>query len=337
MHNRQLSEQFAVWRSAGQRLVLVTVVATAGSTYSKAGRHLLIRDGAAYAGLVGGGCLEGDLLVQAETVFATGTPQLVTYDMRDAADDLWGMGLGCRGMMELFLQPLDAGNSWQPFSDIAAIMTSDEPATVELVIAAGASARQAGQHEVRRTGVFSATDAATLTEEPDGARVLRWTVMPAPRLLLLGGGPDAAPVVSGARQLGWHVTVCDHRETLLDAPALADADARVCAAPADLDARISLDNYDAVVVMSHHLSSDLEYLRHLAAGSHRYVGVLGPAARRAELLNLLGLEAGALAARLRGPVGFDIGADSPASIALALLAEIHQALHATAKTVQVTA
>ncbi|MEE4186773.1 MAG: XdhC family protein [Gammaproteobacteria bacterium] len=337
VHNRQLSEQFYTWRSAGQPLVLATVVATAGSTYSKAGRHLLIADGARYAGLVGGGCLEGDLLTQAESVFATGMPQLVTYDMRDAADDIWGMGLGCRGMMQLFLQLLDAANDWQPFSDIAAIMTGTLPAAIELVIAAGASPRHAGEHAVLRSGVFCATDPATLTEQPDGLQVLRWTVMPAPRLLVLGGGPDAAAVVNGARELGWHVMVCDHRETLLEAPALSRADERVCLAPAQLSARVDLNRFDAVVVMSHHLPSDQEYLRQLVTGSHAYVGVLGPAARRAELLKQLGLQASEFGARLRGPVGLAIGADSPASIALALLAEIHQTLKTHPNSVQVTA
>jgi xanthine/CO dehydrogenase XdhC/CoxF family maturation factor len=337
MHNRQLSEHFQAWRRAGRRLVLVTVVATAGSTYSKAGRHLLIRDGAEYAGLVGGGCLEGDLLTQAETVFATGKPQLLTYDMRDAADDIWGMGLGCRGMMQLFLQPLDAGNDWQPFADIAEIMASGQPAAVELVLAAGNATPPPGHHTIRRSGVFCATDAATLTTGEDGSQVLRWTVMPAPHLLILGGGPDAAAVVNGARELGWHVTVCDHREALLAAAGLQRADARICVGPAQLGTQLELDRYDAAVVMSHHLDSDQAYLRQLATAAHTYVGVLGPAARRVELLRQLGLETSEFAARLRGPVGLPIGADSPASIALALLAEIHQTLQANPKTVRVSA
>ena len=329
MHNRQLIEQFQRWRSSRQRLVLVTVADTAGSTYSKAGRHLLIRDGSEYAGLVGGGCLEGDLLAQAETVFETGQPRLVTYDMREAADDLWGVGLGCRGMMQLLLQPLDAETNWQPFTDIATAMQSIRPVDIELVLAAGSSQRRVGEH---RTLAAAAPRAAALTTCDDGSTVLRWTVQPWTRLLILGGGPDAAPVVRGARELGWQVCVCDHREALLASPALQAADERVWVEPAKLADSIDLHAFDAAVVMSHHLPSDQAYLQELAHGEHRYVGVLGPAARRDELLRHLNLHANAFAGRLRGPVGLRIGADSPAGIALALLAEIHQTLKASHAT-----
>jgi len=84
-----------------------------------------------------------------------------------------------------------------------------------------------------------------------------------------------------------------------------------------------LRRFFAAVVMSHHLASDVDYLRSLADTDIQYLGVLGPAARRSRLLAALGDTGGALQPRLRGPVGLDIGAVTPEAIALAIAADIY--------------
>ncbi len=89
---------------------------------------------------------------------------------------------------------------------------------------------------------------------------------------------------------------------------------------------MQLDRFNAAVVMTHHLESDRTYLETLADQKLSYLGVLGPLDRRNRLIEDLGAAGQKLAGRLRGPVGLDIGADSPESIALSILAEIHQAL-----------
>ena len=92
----------------GERsLVLATVIATAGSTYRKPGAMMLISSGGQYAGLISGGCLEGDLLHHAEQVFETGAPSLVTYDMHADEEWVWNLGLGCDGVIHLLLQRLE--------------------------------------------------------------------------------------------------------------------------------------------------------------------------------------------------------------------------------------
>ncbi len=95
---------------------------------------------------------------------------------------------------------------------------------------------------------------------------------------------------------------------------------------ADLAASLDLSSFDAAVVMSHHLASDRAYLAQLAATEIRYVGLLGPAARRDRLLSELGDSAKALEGRLRGPAGIDIGGRGPAAIALSIVAEIQGVL-----------
>ena len=109
-------------------------------------------------------------------------------------------------------------------------------------------------------------------------------VAPPPHLLLLGGGPDARPVATLAAFLGWRITVVDHRAAYLVPERFPPATRLVEARAADVAAAVQLADFSAAIVMSHHLESDLHYLRALAASPVPYVGLLGPAARREKLL-----------------------------------------------------
>jgi xanthine/CO dehydrogenase XdhC/CoxF family maturation factor len=146
---------------------------------------------------------------------------------------------------------------------------------------------------------------------------------PPPHLLICGAGPDVAPVVVVARNLGWRITVVDHRPAYAEGSRFPGATVR-CIEPHALRDTIDLTRCHAALVMSHHLRSDESYLRALAqAGLPDYVGLLGPQVRRARLAQELGPLAVALKSRLRGPVGIDIGASTPESIALSIVSQIH--------------
>ena len=148
-------------------------------------------------------------------------------------------------------------------------------------------------------------------------------IAPVPHLLICGAGPDAQPVVSVARSLGWRVTVVDHRPHFTDSGRFAGA--RVLCARADhLRSTIDLSRCHAAVIMSHHLVSDESYLRELSvAGGPPYVGLLGPESRRLRLMSALGVAGEGLASRIHGPVGMAIGAATPEAIALSIVAQIH--------------
>jgi xanthine/CO dehydrogenase XdhC/CoxF family maturation factor len=143
-----------------------------------------------------------------------------------------------------------------------------------------------------------------------------------PEVLICGAGPDAVPLADLLATLGFPVTVTDHRPAYVSAQRFPAATLGI--GPADtIASRLDLDRFSAAVVMSHHLASDTHYLRALASSRVPYVGALGPRKRRERLMKDLGSAAGALGARLRGPVGLDIGAITPEAIALAIAAEIH--------------
>jgi len=169
-----------------------------------------------------------------------------------------------------------------------------------------------------------------LTSSAPAARILAIPLALPPRLLLLGAGPDAAPIVEFAAQLAWKVTVFDHRPSYAQAAHFPRAERVVLGHPDELGRLLDLASFDAAVVMSHHLPSDLAYLRILGASAIAYLGLLGPALRRERLLADLGEHAARVGERLHAPVGLDLGGRSPESIALAIVAEIHAFLHGRA-------
>lgn len=101
-------------------MVLATVIRTQGPSYTKPGAQMLIAQSGEYAGLLSGGCLEGDLSDRAARVLRSGRCELARYDMRGPDDLLFGLGSGCEGAMDILLQPLDAGSDWQPMSRLVA-------------------------------------------------------------------------------------------------------------------------------------------------------------------------------------------------------------------------
>jgi xanthine/CO dehydrogenase XdhC/CoxF family maturation factor len=314
--------------------VLATVVATAGSTYRKAGARMLILANGGHVGLLSGGCLEADLKEHADEVLRSRIPRAVEYDMRGPDDILFGIGAGCEGAMRVLLEPAGCGTPAErallaagqraraglptalvavhECADLAlGTYTAAPPLTPILMTAAAQALAQSVSREVR--------------SETEGRRTRAFVqyLAPAPHLLICGGGPDAQPVVANARGLGWRVTVVEHRPAYALGTRFPGADVKLIEAAA-LRSAVDLDSYHAAVVMSHHLMSDAAYLRELAqAGGPAFVGLLGPAARRERLVRELGADMAALRPRLRGPVGIDLGAVTPEGIALAIVSQIH--------------
>ena len=116
-----------------ESLVLVTITGTEGSTYRKPGAMMLISRDGAYEGMISGGCLEGDLLHHANEVFLGGVPKSVTYDMHAGEDLVWGLGLGCDGIIHLQLQRLDREPGFAVLAFLQESMRRHQPALLALV------------------------------------------------------------------------------------------------------------------------------------------------------------------------------------------------------------
>ena len=307
-------------RLSNEPLVLATVIRTGGSTYAKPGAQMLIASDGEYAGLLSGGCLEGDLREHAREVAASGKGRIVSYDLRSSTDQLFGLGAGCEGAMDVLLTRVAAQDHWQPLADMAESYRSALPRHFAFVVASVDAAFPLGS-------VFPVNGSAA---PPPGVELFLAAVTAPPHLLLLGGGPDARPVATLADFLGWRVTVVEHRAAYLE-PGRFPSSTRLVNARAEVLANaVPLSGFSAAIVMSHHLESDLNYLRALAHSAVPYVGLLGPAARREKLLGDLGADAGKLRTRLRAPVGLDIGGRTPESIALSIIGEVHATLEGRA-------
>jgi xanthine dehydrogenase accessory factor len=336
-------------RQAGRAVALAAVVHTNGSTYRKPGALMLIAANGEYAGLLSGGCLESDLHEHALQVMASGKAKLITYDTGSSDDLLWGLGVGCEGVMQILLLRAGLDNGWQPLALFSAAYQQHERVAAAVVVASPDSALPPGAivmsdghpggHSVPlplQDGIQNLLTRALETGRPstlgghtEALRVLALPLALPPRLLLLGGGPDAQPLVDLAARLSWHITVHDHRSAYAQSVRFPHAEQVLLGRPETLAQTLDLGRFDAAVVMSHHLSSDLAYLRALSASRIPYIGLLGPANRREKLLGDLGADAAGLNGRLRSPIGLDIGGRAPESIALSIVAEIHARLHGT--------
>ena len=349
MTSKQLQNAFARWSGAGMSLVLASVFETEGSTYSKAGARMLITADGDFQGMLSGGCLEGDLAERARAVLASGAPQSVTYDLGQDDEELWGLGVGCDGLMRIFLQPLTPGNQYEPFAAMCLAYAGQAEQIAATVLDSDVDELAAGASLVTVAGDVAYNDISdtwlpqiqaeagaalrqgqsltgTLRTAAGQANILYAILRPPPRILVLGAGLDAEPVVRLACELGWRVTVQDHRPAYIESGDFSAADAVHCVPVGEVAAKLDLQRFAAAVVMSHHLASDRQYLRQLALSDIEYIGLLGPRDRRVRLLQELGEFADKLTPRLHGPAGLDIGGRGPASIALSIVAEIHQQL-----------
>ena len=327
-----------------ESLVLVSITATEGSTYRKPGAMMLISRDNAYEGMISGGCLESDLLHHAAEVFFSGMPKTVTYDMHAGDELVWGLGLGCDGVIHLMLQRLDREDGFSLLEFVQQSLNSRLPVLLALVTASSQSELPAGTAGLSaRGGRTQGND--LLVQQCAGYCRAAWpswrqkllprtdhalmliNILPPPRVLLCGAGPDAVPVAWQVSRLGWECVIADHRQSFARTERFPAESRVILCRPEALHQHLDTREVDAAVIMSHHLENDAGYLRqltqHRGESALKYIGVLGPAARRDRLKEM----AQCPQQLVYGPVGLDIGAELPESIALAILAEIHAALN----------
>jgi xanthine dehydrogenase accessory factor len=299
---------------------VAVVVGTTGSTYRKPGALILLDVDGVRVGALSGGCLEADLEARARAVLATGVAQEARFDTSGDEDRVFGSGTGCGGSTHVVVVPVPARGS--PLRD--ALLEAEESGlvlTLQLALAperlgSGAARCGAALHGFDQRG-------KALTEWPADDPTVELTLAPGRRLLLLGAGPETRPLLALTRLLGWHVELVEHRERWLRFAAGCDVDHLHREGPDLLPQLLEHARFDAALVMNHNVHLDARCLRHLAAGDVAYVGLLGPAARRDDLLAEVGAEVSEqLRTRLRAPVGLALGGEGAEAIALAIVAQL---------------
>lgn len=353
---RELREILDEWAGRdGEPVVLATVVRTRGSAYRRPGARMLIAADGATVGSVSGGCLESQVAERAAGVMAGEGPALLNFDTTDPSDILFGTGTGCRGVVDLLLErvPARAGGEGPNLLRFASErLRRRETGVVATVLAAplGAGVRLGdhlfvirGRPEVETDlsdpGLVEALAAAaregwagkgsrlvTLPAAGGPVEVFLDRIEPPPHLMVFGAGYDAIPLVRMAGDLGYEVTVVDHRASFATARRFPQARAILVGRPAEVWDRLPLEAGASVAILTHNYALDRDLLERLLPLDLAYVGLLGPALRKDQILEEIaneGLEPAARSlARLHAPIGLDLGADTPETVALAILAEM---------------
>lgn len=323
--SRHTIEFFNERVASSKAMALITVVATEGSTYSKTGVQMLIDSDGESLGIVSGGCLESDLVERAKSVIEGNVAELIEYDLR-ADDELFGLGVGCEGLIRILIQALLPEHDYQPFRMLSDLSARSDVAKVELVIDSAQENVSAGDVRITRHGKVtswqcSVEEFATAAQRASTG-IVAFNVVPPRQLLILGAGRDAEPVAQMALLQGWNTVIVDHRPAYIEQMNVACE--THCIVANEMARQIDLDRFDAVIVMSHHLQTDKAYLAALAQRGPDFVGLLGPPHRRDRILNELGAAAASLQERLHAPVGLQLGGQGPAAIALEITAQLQQ-------------
>ena len=342
-------------RLRNELCALATIVSVKGSSYRKPGARMLILADGSIVGSVSGGCLEGDVIERAHRVIRTGEPELTTYDTTGDDDILFGLGMGCRGIVDVLIEPLEGRAGAVLTRIVECIEQSASVAVATVYRSQGSCPLNAGDRAVLQDGGGSASFDFSVDVDPDlfvtaleraldsnkttsecidmaqgSVDVLLEVLRPPMPLVIFGAGNDAQPLARLAKAIGWRVSVVDGRPAYATADRFREADRVVVANIDDLTDCLGLDARSAAVVMTHNYLRDAAVVEALLESAVGYIGILGSRSRIDEMLRDLAhrniYDPAIHAERVHGPVGLDIGADTPDTIALAIISEIQAAM-----------
>ena len=292
---------------AGDRVAIATVVDTRRSAPRPLGSRLALSSSGEMVGSVSGGCVESDVALRAEEVLAGGPPLLLRYGISD--DDAFDVGLPCGGEIEVFVQPADP----EELDRVEAALESGRRLSVTTTLAGeDAGAKAYGEGEAH--SVATRTDERTFTEH----------YAPAPVMMIFGAVDTAQSLCRMAKAVGFRTIVSDARGKFATRERLPDADEIVVGWPAMAYDLHAPDEATYVVVLTHDARFDEPALGPALRSATPYIGALGSRraqdARRRRLLNAGYTEDDIT--RIRGPLGLDVGAVTPAETAVSILAEV---------------
>ncbi|WP_420147310.1 XdhC family protein [Spirosoma sp.] len=327
-----------------RKAALATVVWVEGSSYRRPGARMLITDDGRWEGAISGGCLEGDALRKARQVMLDGQPIVVTYDTMDDGANSFGVGLGCNGIIDVLIEPVDPQNPQNPVAFLkefaqqrdvramATVLKSDNipdiaPGNRFVQTDLGEGTVPTWLQADMQNVLTSGKPLTKLYELPSGTiEVFTERIDPGIELVIFGAGYDVIPVAKLARELGWQVTVTDDCIAHLSPKRFPVA---TCVLYADREAvidKLTITNRTAAVLMSHNFNYDRAVLQELLKTDVPYIGMLGPRKRFDKMQAEFEREGfffnDDVLHRVHAPIGLDLGAETPDEIALSIIAEV---------------
>lgn len=336
----------------GRQTALATVVHVEGSSYRRPGARMLVEDNGKMTGAISGGCLEGDALRKALLAINQRQNKLVTYDTLHEDDILFGVQLGCNGIVHILFEPIDTNQTDNPIVILEKCL--QHRSNVVLVTIFSLKNFYGHQHgtclffdgewvhgnledkmletQIKEDASAVLASRSSLLKQYFGNGLTAFVelVKPAVSMVIVGAGNDALPLMEMAKVLGWKITVADGRATHANKQRFPNADKIIVGKPAAIGSQVVIDEMTVFILMTHNYSYDLGIMRFLLQQKCRYTGILGPMKRLERMMAELQEQGVSIAdeqrANIYGPTGLDIGAETAEEIALSILAEIKAVL-----------
>jgi xanthine/CO dehydrogenase XdhC/CoxF family maturation factor len=344
---KQITEAYQNIDFSKTKAALATVVRVEGSSYRRTGARMLVLESGEWIGGISGGCLEGDALKKARLAMSQNKATLITYDTTDDDPYQIGVGLGCNGIIDVLITPLDSQNPNNAVMQLQSCIDQRTPNLVVTVTGINKAHSDIALGEVFRfdnethftanfplfqlnESLIAAIQEALATTKSvskeyileDGTKLKLFleVIPPAIQLYVFGSNYDVYPMVKVAKELGWRVIcVCNPAKMHTSLSEIADA-------VVQKDHQPEIDNFTAAISMCHDYESDYRNLQMLLKTDIKYIGLLGPKKRTIKMYDRMTDEGISLTAeheeRIFSPVGLDIGAATPEEIALSVCTEI---------------
>jgi xanthine dehydrogenase accessory factor len=353
---REIINAYNKARKNEKRLALATLVHLNGSSYRRPGARMIVDEEGQLTGAISGGCLEGDALRKAVFCIHTQIPKLVVYDTSDEEDATIGIQLGCSGIIQVLFEPIDENDPLNPIELLKKAIHKRQNTVLVTLYApqikkgdtVGTSILLEDSGEFHNNSTFqfvpetlmqdinetltikkSSFKSYNLNDHPFSAFLS--FISPPISLVIVGAGNDAIPLQSIAETLGWEVTIVDGRHTYAKIERFSSACQIVVSKPEKVLQQIPIDEKTVFVLMTHNYNYDYAILKALLSKNAPYIGALGPKKKLDNMITDLKAENIFLNERqkniLYGPVGLELGAETPAEIALSITAEIMSVMH----------
>jgi xanthine dehydrogenase accessory factor len=333
---RDILPDLEKWYDAGQPMALATVIQTWGSSPRRVGAKMALTPDGKITGSVSGGCVEGAVYETGLEVLKSNRPQLLHFGVAD--ESAWEVGLACGGSIDIFVKPLDR----EFFRALRAVYGEEKPAVLVTVVRGpeellgremlleengnltGSLSDQLDEPALSLAGETLARGESCRVMLREGVEVFQEVILPPPTLIAIGGVHITIALMSLAKTLGYRTVVVDPRTAFANQERFSTVDRLIQRWPDEAFQEIPLTRSSAVAMLTHDPKLDDPALKIALVSPAFYVGALGSKttqAKRRQRLLQEGVPEASLN-RLHGPIGLELGAETPEEIALSIMAEV---------------
>ncbi len=352
----EIVNAYEIARKNGKRLALATLVHLNGSSYRRLGARMIVDESGQLTGAISGGCLEGDALRKAVFCIHQQQPKPVIYDTSDEEDATIGVQLGCSGIIQVLFEPIKEDDLLNPIELLKLTVKHRQNAVlVTLYSTQGNNGMLAGTsilqeesgrlinntlfekipekltQDIKETLKLKKSAFKDYTYQDIDFKAFISFIDPPISLIIVGAGNDAIPLQRIAETLGWNITIVDGRQTYAKVERFSASCQLVVSKPEKVLDQLYIDEKTVFVLMTHNYNYDYAILKALLEKKVSYIGALGPKKKLDNMIKDLQKEGIFLSDEqektIYGPVGLEIGAETPAEIALSISAEILSVLN----------